>query len=273
MSKSNGKSDSNNGKKSNIMDEYEYERYIATPDNAMEIVAKYGVAIIPSLLNDQECDKMVSGMWDTLEDISQTWDLPITRDNPQSWRNIKELFPLHSMLIQHWSVGHAQFIWDLRQNPKCVDVFSKIWSVNQEDLLSSFDAASFHMPSEITGIGWHRSTWYHSDQSFVTRGFRCIQSWVTGLDVNRGDATLAFYESSNNYHSEFGDAFGVTDTGNWYRMETDEKIKFYTDRGCLPKRIMCPKGSMVLWDSRTIHCGVEPIKGRLAPNFRCVAYL
>jgi hypothetical protein len=177
------------------------------------------------------------------------------------------------MLIQHWSIGHAQFIWDLRQNPKCVEVFSKIWDTASEDLLSSFDAASFHMPSEITGIGWHRSTWYHSDQSFVTRGFKCVQSWVTGLDVNKGDATLAFYEGSNNYHSDFGDAFGVTDTGNWYRMDTDDKIKFYVDRGCLAKRIMCPKGSMVLWDSRTIHCGVEPIKERVQPNFRCVAYL
>ena len=31
---------SKSDKKSNIMDEYEGEKYIATPDNAMEIVAK-----------------------------------------------------------------------------------------------------------------------------------------------------------------------------------------------------------------------------------------
>jgi hypothetical protein len=255
------------------MDQYEYERYIATPDNVMETIEKYGVAIVPNLLNEHECDKMSTGMWETLEDITQMWTQPISRDNPESWKNIRDLFPLHSMLIQHWTIGHAQFIWDLRQNPKCVDIFSKIWDTPLEDLLSSFDAASFHMPSETTGIGWHRSTWYHSDQSFVNRGFKCVQSWVTAFDVNRGDATLAFYEGSNNYHDEFGDAFGITDKGNWYRMDTDDKIKFYTDRGCLPKRIMCPKGSMVLWDSRTIHCGTEPIKGREKPNFRCVAYL
>ena len=255
------------------MDQYDYERYIATPDNVMETIEKYGVAIVPNLLNEHECDKMATGMWETLEDITQMWAQPISRNNPESWKNIRDLFPLHSMLIQHWTIGHAQFIWDLRQNPKCVNVFSKIWDTPLEDLLSSFDAASFHMPSETTGIGWHRSTWYHSDQSFVNRGFKCVQSWVTAFDVNRGDATLAFYEGSNNYHSEFGDAFGITDKGNWYRMDTDDKIKFYTDRGCLPKRIMCPKGSMVLWDSRTIHCGTEPIKGREKPNFRCVAYL
>jgi hypothetical protein len=95
---------------------------------------------------------------------------------------------------------------------------------------------------------------------------------VTAFDVNRGDATLAFYEGSNNFHSEFGDVFGITDKGNWYKIN-EEQTKFYVDRGCMPKRIMCPKGSMVLWDSRTIHCGTEPIKGREKPNFRCVAYL
>jgi len=260
-------------KKNNLLDEYEGEKYITTVENVMETIEKYGVAIIPSLLNEEECEKMVTGMWNTLEDITQTWEVPIHRDNQASWRNIRDLFPLHSMLLQHWTIGHAQFIWNLRQNPKCVEVFAKIWDTAQEDLLSSFDAASFHMPSEITGIGWHRSTWYHSDQSFVARGFKCVQSWVTGLDVNRGDATLAFYEGSNNYHSDFGDAFGVTDKNNWYKLDTEEKINFYKERCCIAKRIMCPKGSMVLWDSRTIHCGVEPIKERAVPNFRCIAYL
>ena len=64
------KSDSKSGnKKSSLMDEYEYEKYIATPDNVMDIINQYGVAIIPSLLNDEECEKMATGMWDTLEDI------------------------------------------------------------------------------------------------------------------------------------------------------------------------------------------------------------
>jgi GR25 family glycosyltransferase involved in LPS biosynthesis len=48
---------------------------------------------------------------------------------------------------------------------------------------------------------------------------------------------------------------------------------FYKEKGCVAKCIKCPKGSMVLWDSRTIHCGLEPLKGRKTQNFRCVAYL
>jgi len=252
---------------------YEFEKYVTTKENVMETINKFGVAIIPNLLNNEECDEMAFGMWDTLETISQTWEIPINRNNPESWKNIKKLFPMHSMLIQHWSIGHAQFIWNLRQNPKCAEIFSRIWDCEPNDLLTSFDAASFHMPSEITKVGWRRTTWYHSDQSFVDKGFKCVQSWVTAFDVNEGDGTLAFYEGSNNLHSDFGEAFGITDKGNWYKMDSEAKIDFYKDRGCLAKCIKCPKGSMVLWDSRTIHCGVEPLKGREKQNFRCVAYL
>ena len=253
--------------------DYEYEKYITTPENVMETIARFGVAIVPSLLSEEECTNMANGMWDTLETISQTWETPISRDNPESWKNLRKLFPLHSMLLQHWSIGHSQFIWNLRQNPKCVEIFAKIWDCSPSELLVSFDGASFHMPSETTKTGWHRTTWYHSDQSFVDKGFKCVQSWVTAFDVNDGDATLAFYEGSNQHHTEFGEAFGITDTSNWYKLDTEEQINFYKDRGCIAKKIMCPKGSMVLWDSRTIHCGVEPLKGRQHPNFRCVAYL
>jgi hypothetical protein len=253
--------------------DYEFEKYVSTPENAMETIARYGVAIIPSLLSQEECVDMAVGMWDTLETISQTWETPISRENPESWRNLKKLYPLHSMLLQHWKIGHSQFIWNLRQNPKCAEVFANVWGCSPEELLVSFDGASFHMPSEITKIGWHRTTWYHSDQSFVDKGFKCVQSWVSAFDVNDGDATLAFYEGSNRFHTDFGESFGITDTANWYKMDTDEKIGFYKDRGCVAKHIMCPKGSIVLWDSRTIHCGTEPLKTRAQPNFRCVAYL
>jgi len=45
------------------------------------------------------------------------------------------------------------------------------------------------------------------------------------------------------------------------------------DKGCAYKKIKCPKGSLVLWDSRTIHCGTEALKTREKPNIRAIIYL
>ena len=65
--------------------EYECDKYICTPETAKETLEKYGVAIVPDILDDGECDKMVDGFWGFLEKISETWDEPISRKDKKTW--------------------------------------------------------------------------------------------------------------------------------------------------------------------------------------------
>ncbi len=252
---------------------YEFEKYCTTLSSLKETVEKYGVAILPNILDLQECENLVSGIWDYFETVTKTWPVPINRKKEETWKEIYKIYPMHSMLFQHYSVGHSQVAWDLRQNDKVLDIFASLWKCKKEDLLVSFDGVSFSVPPEVTNRGWnHQNTWYHTDQSFTRNKLECIQSWVTGLDVNEGDATLAFLENSNNYHKDFATHFNITEKADWYKL-TKEEEKFYLDKGCAPKLIKCPKGSMVFWDSRTIHCGSEAFKTRKEPNFRAIVYL
>ena len=157
-------------------------------------------------------------------------------------------------------------------NKSYVKPAPQIWSEKPEDLLTSFDGASFHFPPEETNRGWYRQTWYHTDQSYFRPDFECIQSWVTAYDVEEGDATLAFMESSNIYHKEFQDVNKVTDKSDWYKHSREEQA-FYEKKGCEEKRIKCKAGDMVFWDSRTIHCGTEPVRTRNKQNLRNVVYV
>ena len=50
------------------------------------------------------------------------------------------------MLIQYHSVGHAQVSWDVRQNPKIVDIFAHFWKCEPEELLVSFDGLLSYFP-------------------------------------------------------------------------------------------------------------------------------
>lgn len=50
-------------------------------------------------------------------------------------------------------------------------------------------------------------------------------------------------------------------------------MDFYKNKKCVRRNIKCPAGSMVFWDSRTIHCGQEAMKNRKEPNYRCVSYI
>jgi ectoine hydroxylase-related dioxygenase (phytanoyl-CoA dioxygenase family) len=249
-------------------------KYVTTVENLRATIDKYGVAIIPKVINEEECEQMLKGVRDYFEHITQNWETPFKHDNKESWREFYKLLPLHSMLIQHYSVGQAQCSWDIRQNPKVVDVFAKFWDVAHEDLLVSFDGLSYHLPPEETRRGFYKSNnWFHTDQSYTRNEFNCLQSWITALDVNVGDATLCFLEGSNNYHGDFARHFNITDKDDWYKLNNDE-LKFYTDvKGCQPVEIVCGKGDLVLFESRTIHFGTESMKERETPNFRCIIYV
>lgn len=252
---------------------YEFEKYVCTKETLKATIDLYGVAVISSVLNEEECNNMVNGIWDFFEHISNSWEMPINRNNKESWSGFYKLFPLHSMLIQHWNVGHTQASWNVRQNIKIVEIFAHFWECSVNDLLVSYDGLSFNLPPEVTKRGWNRgNTWYHTDQSYTTNDFKCIQSFVTGLDINENDATLSFLEGSNKFHKDFKNEFNITDKDDWYKLTKDQE-EFYYKRGCHVKNIKCPKGSLVFWDSRTIHCGIEANKARPVPNIRAVIYL
>jgi ectoine hydroxylase-related dioxygenase (phytanoyl-CoA dioxygenase family) len=254
---------------------YEYDKYITNINNITNTLNQYGVAIIPNILDDQECDEMKQGMWNYLETITTNLPIPIKKSNLQTLKSFKELYPKHSMLIQHWSIGHAQFIWNIRTNPKVIRPFEKIWNVNKEDLLVSFDGASFHFPPEITKFGWANSnkSWLHCDQSYLRNGFECVQGWINAFDTNPGDATLTILEGSHKYHADFANQFGSPNSNDWFIL-SQEHIDWYVgNKACVKTNIKCPAGSLVLWDSRTIHCGIEPDISRINPNYRCVVYV
>ena len=87
---------------------YEYNKYITTIDNLQNTLNTYGVAIIPGVLNQVECNNMKEGIWNYLEYITTNMPKPINRNDTSSWKTLKQLYPKHSMLLQLWSVGLSE---------------------------------------------------------------------------------------------------------------------------------------------------------------------
>jgi hypothetical protein len=250
-----------------------YKLYDCHIDDIKEQLDTCGVAVIPNLIDGYELLRMQEGVWDTIEKLTSYMDIPVDRNDPDTWDNWYSLLPSHDMLLQTFSVGHSQFIWDIRQNPKVSNVFSKIWSCEPNELISSFDAMSFHIPPEITGQGWYDDDdWYHVDAAYTRPEFECVQGFVTGFDINEGDATLTVLEGSHKYHQDIRTKFDITSDNDWFRLN-EEQLDFYKENGCNRMNIKASAGSLVLWDSRTVHCGMKPLKTRKAPNFRLVAYM
>lgn len=72
----------------------ESEKYIKELENN-------GYTIIPSILSDEECMDYSNKMWKMFEHITNE---DIKKENPESYKNIYKLYPLHSMLIQHFII-------------------------------------------------------------------------------------------------------------------------------------------------------------------------
>jgi len=273
------------------MTSYEFEKYVCTPATMKTTIETYGVAIIPSILNDMECNEMIDGIWEFIHHITQHWPTPILRENRETYKEIHKLHLLRGAMFQQFSNGHAQYLWNLRQNPKILEVFSHFWGVSPEELLVSFDGTNFSIPNNqpTSSSNHHKARkggkkskegsvedeeepWYHLDQSLTRPDFECIQSWVTAFETGEGDATLAILENSHRYFAEFAASTASKSMSDWKMLNKDE-LEFYQSRGCEAKRIKCPKGSLVLWDSRTVHYGAPSLKRPTEQNFRLVGYI
>ena len=46
--------------------QYEYEKYVCSKETLEQTITEYGVAIIPNVLDENECENMVNGIWDFL---------------------------------------------------------------------------------------------------------------------------------------------------------------------------------------------------------------
>jgi ectoine hydroxylase-related dioxygenase (phytanoyl-CoA dioxygenase family) len=242
---------------------YEYDKYYCNDySDITKYLEKYGVCIV-DLLNEKEIQIMRDGMWNNLEFLSKFLDIPIDRNNKDTYKSIYKLHRLHTMLIQQYGIGHSDISWFLRI--KAMEVYKVIY--NTDELLSSFDGCSYNIQCTLKKPNKNQINFdLHCDQSFMRNELETIQSWITAYDVEEGYGSLIFLENSNKYHRDVN----IQNKTNWHILR-DEEINFFKNKGCELKVIKCPKGSMVLWDSRTIHAPLPPQILQLYP--RCVHYV
>ena len=251
----------------------EYKSYYCELENVNEYLDKYGVAVVEDILNPDECNKYTENAWKNFNILTSKMANPIDKNNSETWKTFYELYPLHSMLLQHWGVGQWDFLWDIRCNKNVLNVFSKIWNCDTNDLLSSFDGLSFHLPPEQTGKGWYRGNdWLHTDQSSEKKGLYTVQGFVTLYDINKHDASLCLFEGSHNSHEYFFKDHNIVEKKDWFRLEKGKQYEYLYNKGHKQVCVLAKKGSIVLWDSRLFHQGVEPQKERENPNTRLIVY-
>lgn len=204
---------------------------------------KYGYVVIENVIPPERLATYRSQFWDWME----SFKTGIDRKDSSTWTSANWPHSMHG-LLQHFGIGHAQWIWVLRTEPKILRVFAQIWNVEVEELLCSFDGANLTRPSNRTQVGWE-----HLDQGSNDSEFKCVQGCVVLQTCNGG---LKFYEESHKKHSTFFSKFKTKTKGNWHKLTKLEKAWYL--KHCTTVKVPNEEGTLVLWDSRTVHWGYAP---------------
>lgn len=252
---------------------------------------EFGYCVIPQVLSTDETELLYQRVWH--EFIEKAWP-NCKMDDRSNW---KETFPIHNTMgIFAGPAGQTQVMWDLRQDPRIVEIFAKIWNTN--DLIVSMDGLSLMCPPEVReGC---IEPWPHVDQTILRRqddvahnnnppiGFvsesllktqpYTIQGQFVFEDSFDGDGGFYCIPKSLHRFTEFAPQleimhgqFGIEFLEKFFANNTDESGNPYCK-----KHITAPRGSLILWDSRTVHWNQHAIKDRPysdSPKVRMVGYL
>lgn len=254
-----------------------------------------GYCVIPQVLSSSEAELLYQRVWH--EFIEKAWP-KCRRDDRSNW---KEEFPIHDKYgIFKGPAGQIQVMWDLRQDPRIVDVFAQVWNTN--DLVVSMDGLSLMCPPEIRKGGF--DPWPHVDQSILKEqnsgeyrnippfGFVSESSLKTNPyniqgqflfeDSLDGDGGFYCIPKSHLRFDEFAPKLKEEANieswtyNNKFLMDFFSYVKDELGNAYSMKHITAPRGSLILWDSRTVHWNQYPSENRPhseSPRVRMVGYL
>jgi ectoine hydroxylase-related dioxygenase (phytanoyl-CoA dioxygenase family) len=233
-----------------------------------------GYCVIDNVISKQKCRTYVNDMWNWLKEINPT----INKDDSTTWLNNN--FPVtFKGIIKQYYIGHANFMWNARLEPKVIKIFEEIW--NTTNLLTSFDGANMMIPSNVKKYR-HKNivlndgteligTWYHTDQSQKLKQKVCIQGLLNFVKTTKDDGCLVVLKGSHKYHTELFEHFGITNKSDWFKCSV-EHLEWLLSHDDVSEVVVDAKeGSMVLWDSRVFHCNKPPTS--INSTFRMCAYL
>jgi len=255
--------------------------------NRFKHLEEHGYQVIPNVFTAEKCEEIHAALKQWYVDVGTGVDF----NDAKTWKSENLPYTIHG-IHQNYSVGQIQPVWDVRQDPQAVNVFAELWNASPQDMLSSFDGFCLQPPHEWlersppARKGNHselglEGSWYHYDQRRAKVGRHCIQGFITLQDQDHDDATLMVLAGSHKYHQAFFQQFDKTPeeikerakAGDWIKFNQASELKWVaTQPGVKEVRVVAPKGSLVLWDSRTAHCSGKPHQDRPHPHWRSLVY-
>ncbi|ELT89419.1 hypothetical protein CAPTEDRAFT_130395, partial [Capitella teleta] len=213
-----------------------------------------GVAVIPGVMSADQCDIHIAELHHWIDGFQGGF--------PDQF----------SSIIHKYNIAHCPAAWSARLAAK--PVFAGLWGT--EKLLTSTDGIALAQPPELQGSGefWKEGdyTGLHHDQGRDRYGLHCYQGALYLEDAEEDDYCFMVIEKSHQFHTEYFKRIPEHRKGEFRKLDKGS-IDWFKQQGCRIRRVPCPKGGMIVWDSRTVHAGAPPKVGRENPRWRYVMFV
>jgi ectoine hydroxylase-related dioxygenase (phytanoyl-CoA dioxygenase family) len=238
-------------------------------DNLTKTLDEFGVAVLPNVFSRDECDAFRAKVMKELKT-----ELGVVTPNDV----MDKLKATHGGMIKTHGVSLSNTVLELKTDERTIEPFRRVWPEDRDALVTSLDAMFIGPPPELTfnpQLFDPEKTSFHFDQASNKKEFCCLQSFINLEDTEHGGGCLGVMTGSHKLHAKFFENFGIdTQNRDWYLINKTTHHQWFLDNGCEWKMMCAPKGSMVLWDSRTLHMGTLPRADRPNPNkWRFLVYV
>jgi hypothetical protein len=203
--------------------------------------------IYTQLINDIIDYKMIpNDIVDDIRDITMSY-LPNTQNGIVSYGEY---------------MTHCKALWQIRSNPNIVELMSKLYDCNTNDLAVSFDTFGMRYAPELFKLmnikydELNEPLEPHIDQRFELEEFEHYQGIyvITDSDTN-DDAGLVIYPSTHKLHgTKLQELLKTKKNADFIRYPKDFFKLFPNSLGI---KLNVKAGDFVLWDSRTLHASIS----------------
>jgi len=149
-------------------------------------------------------------------------------------------------LIKSHGIGQSDVLWKIRRVRTIKNVFATLCNCKPMHLLPSFDGA-YYMGNQTCQNGY--TLWPHRDQRPTNNNGDTFQGSVC---LSESDGGFICWPKS--HLIDDWDVTGVTDV-DYFTVPLDSH-HLITQKNA--KKICPPPGSLIIWDSRLIHCNFPP---------------
>jgi hypothetical protein len=203
--------------------------------------------IYTQLINDIIDYKMIPN--DIIEDVREI--------------TMSYLLNTHNGIVSYGEyMTHCKALWQIRSNPNIVELMSKLYDCNTDDLAVSFDTFGMRYAPElfklmnITYDELNEPLHPHIDQKFELEEFEHYQGIyvITDSDTN-DDAGLVIYPSTHKLHGKrLQELLKTNENVDFIRYPKDFFKIFPNSLGI---KLNVKAGDFILWDSRTLHASIS----------------